>query len=253
MKVFFVGAGPGDPELLTVKAKKLLETCKVCIYAGSLVSAEVIALIPKDAEKHDSAKMNLNEIIEVFINANKRAIGVVRLHSGDPAIYGAIGEQMKALDDLGIEYEVIPGISSFQASAALLKKELTAPEVSQTIILTRMAGRTAAPAEQDLAILGKSRATLCVFLSVSKIDEMTEKLVGGYGEKAPVKVVYRASLPDQLVIHGTLSDIAKKVRAAKITKTAMIIVGWALDNNNAAVSRLYDKSFSHECRKAQQA
>ncbi|VAX21677.1 Cobalt-precorrin-4 C(11)-methyltransferase [hydrothermal vent metagenome] len=251
MKVFFVGAGPGDPELLTVKAKKLLEACNVCVYAGSLVSDEVIALIPTSSEKHDSATMNLNEIIEVFINASKRGLDVIRLHSGDPAIYGAIGEQMKRLDELGFEYEVIPGISSFQASAALLKKELTAPEVSQTIILTRVAGRTPAPAEQDLAILGKSRATLCIFLSVLKIDEMAQKLMGSYGKNAPVKVVYRASLPNQLVIHGTLFDIAEKVRAAKITKTAMIIVGWALDNNNEAVSKLYDKSFSHECRKAQ--
>lgn len=251
MKVFFVGGGPGNPELLTVKAKKLLETCKVCIYAGSLVSDEVIALIPIDSEKHDSAKMNLDEIIEVFINSNKRGVDVIRLHSGDPAIYGAIGEQMKALDELGIEYEVVPGVSSFQASAAVLKKELTAPEVSQTIILTRMAGRTPAPEEQDLEILGKTLATLCVFLSVSKIDELVQKLIGSYGETAPVSVVYRASWPDQLVIEGTLSDIAEKVRAAKITKTAMIIVGWALDNENEATSRLYDKSFSHDCRKAQ--
>ena len=250
MKVYFIGAGPGDPELLTVKARRLLETCKILVYAGSLVSDTVVALAPADAERHNSATMSLNEIVEVFVSARERGLDVARLHSGDPSIYGAIGEQMRTLDGLGIEYEVIPGVSSFQAAAAALKKELTAPEVSQTIILTRMAGRTPVPEEQDLAVLGKSRATLCVFLSVSKISEVAEKLTDSYGADAPVSVVSRASWPDQRIVRGTLYDIAGKVSEAGIEKTAMIIVGRALDDGAEAVSRLYDESFSHEYRKA---
>lgn len=250
MKVSFVGGGPGDPELLTIKAKRLLESCKVCIYAGSLVSDEVVAMIPDSAEKHNSAGMSLDDTVSVFKNASDKGIDVIRLHSGDPSIYGAIGEQMRELDRLGIDYEVIPGVSSFQAAAAAVKKELTAPEVSQTIILTRAAGRTPVPDEQDLALLGKSKATLCVFLSISKIGDVTDKLKESYGETCPVKVVYRASWPDQEIIDGTLEDIHERVKARGITKTAMIIVGWALDNGNEAVSKLYDKTFSHEYRKS---
>ncbi len=250
MKVYFVGGGPGDPELMTIKAGRLIESCKVCIYAGSLVSDEVIAMIPDNAEKHDSAKMNLDDTSKVIKNASDNGADVVRLHSGDPSIYGAIGEQMRELDKLNIDYEVVPGVSSFQASAAAVKKELTAPEVSQTIILTRIAGRTPVPDEQDLALLGKSKATLCVFLSVSKIGDVADKLKESYGAACPVKVVYRASWPDQQIIEGTLIDIHERVKARAITKTAMIIIGWALDDGNEAVSKLYDKNFSHEYRKS---
>ncbi|HEB72162.1 MAG TPA: precorrin-4 C(11)-methyltransferase [Nitrospirae bacterium] len=250
MKVYFVGGGPGDPELMTIKAERLIKSCKVCIYAGSLVSDEVIAMIPDNAEKHDSAKMNLDDTSKVIKNASDNGADVVRLHSGDPSIYGAIGEQMRELDKLNIDYEVVPGVSSFQASAAAVKKELTAPEVSQTIILTRIAGRTPVPDEQDLALLGKSKATLCVFLSVSKIGDVADKLKESYGAACPVKVVYRASWPDQQIIEGTLIDIHERVKARAITKTAMIIIGWALDDGNEAVSKLYDKNFSHEYRKS---
>lgn len=250
MKVFFVGAGPGDPELMTIKAKRLVESSKVCIYAGSLVSGEVIAMIPDNAQKHDSAKMSLDDTSRVIKDASAKGVDVIRLHSGDPSIYGAIGEQMRELDKLRIDYEVVPGVSSFQASAAAMKKELTAPEVSQTIILTRIAGRTPVPDEQDLALLGKSKATLCVFLSVSKIGDVADKLIESYGAACPVKVVYKASWPDQQIISGTLKDIHQQVKARGITKTAMIIIGWALDDGNEAVSRLYDKAFSHEYRKS---
>jgi precorrin-4/cobalt-precorrin-4 C11-methyltransferase len=250
MKVYFVGGGPGDPELLTIKAERLLKGCRCCVYAGSLVSPEIVSILPEDAEKHDSAGLALEEIIDVCRDAQERGIDVVRLHSGDPSIYGAIREQMNELDKLGIEYEVVPGVSSFQASAAALKTELTAPELAQTIILTRAGGRTPVPPEQELSELGRTKATLCVFLSVQKIEEVTEKLVPHYGDDCPAAVVYRASWPDQLVVKGTLADIAEKVKAAGIKKTAMIVVGRAL-SREVAVSKLYDRTFSHGCREAQ--
>ncbi len=244
MKVYFVGAGPGDPELLTVKARRLLERCRVCVYAGSLVSPEVVGLLPVDAEKHDSAGMNLEEITAVFTRARDADRDVVRLHSGDPSIYGAIREQMNALDREGIEYEVIPGVSSFQAAAAALRTELTAPEVSQTVILTRTAGRTPVPDHQDLATLGASRGTLCIFLSVRGIADAADALKGSYGSDCPAAVVYRASWPDQKIIRGTLADIAEKTETEGVTKTAMIVVGWALGREGPA-SKLYDPKFSH--------
>jgi precorrin-4/cobalt-precorrin-4 C11-methyltransferase len=250
MKVYFVGAGPGDPELLTIKAERLLKSCRLCIYAGSLVSPEVISLLPETAERHDSAALALEEIIELCRDAQSRGIDVIRLHSGDPAIYGAIREQMNELDKLGVEYEVVPGVSSFQATAAALKVELTAPEVAQTIILTRAGGRTPVPPEQDIEILARTRATLCIFLSVHKLEEVSAKLSIHYGEDCPAAVVYRASWPDQTEVVGTLADIAKKVKAAGIKKTAMIVVGWALSRDIAA-SKLYDRAFSHGCREAQ--
>lgn len=249
MKVFFVGAGPGDPDLLTVKAKRLLETCSVCIYAGSLVSPEVVALIPADAEKHDSAGLSLDQLIAICKDAHTRDVDVVRLHSGDPSIYGAIGEQMSRLDAVGIDYEVVPGVSSFQAAAAALRTELTAPEVAQTIILTRTSGRTPLPEEQKLDKLAQTRATLCIFLSIHKIQKVADTLAIYYGTDCPAAVVYHASWPDQMVFRGTLSDIAGQVEAAEITSTAMIVVGQALSRANAA-SKLYDSAFSHGFREA---
>ncbi|XHR30786.1 MAG: precorrin-4 C(11)-methyltransferase [Chthoniobacteraceae bacterium] len=250
MKVIFVGAGPGDPELLTRKAARLLESCRCCIYAGSLVAPEVIALIPAEAEKHDSAGLTLAQTTEICRRAAERGIDVIRLHTGDPAIYGAIREQMAELDQLGIAYEVVPGVSSFQAAAAALKTELTAPEVAQTIVLTRVSGRTPVPPGQELEKLAQSGSTLCLFLSVHKIAELARTLAGPYGEDCPVGVVYRASWPDERLVSGTLADIAAKVEAAGIGKTAMIIVGRALERHGAA-SRLYDATFSHGYRQAE--
>lgn len=251
MKVYFVGAGPGDPGLLTVKAKGLIENCNCCIYAGSLVSPEVIGLIPSDAKSYDSSKMTLEEIVAIYKEAKGKNIDVVRLHTGDPSIYGAILEQMSALDELGVDYEVVPGVSSFQAAAAALKAELTAPEKSQTIILTRIAGRTPVPKEQDLGELAKSGATLCIFLSAQDMAGVVEKLVVHYGRGCPAAVVYRASWPDEKVIKGTLADIAQKTEENGIKKTAMIIVGRALEREGAT-SKLYDKNFSHGYRKARE-
>lgn len=252
MKVYFVGAGPGDPELLTVKAMRMLAACRCCIYAGSLVSPGVLALLPAGAQKHDSAALTLAQTTALCAAARERGVDVIRLHSGDPSIYGAIREQMNELDKLGIDYEVVPGVSSFQAAAAALKTELTAPEVSQTIILTRSAGRTPLPPEQELDRLAQARATLCIFLSVQRIDDLAKALARHYGADCPAAVVHRASWPDQRILRGTLADIAAQVNAAQVGKTAMIIVGKALARDIPA-SRLYAASFSHEYRKGSDA
>ena len=247
MKVFFVGAGPGDPELLTVKAARLLSNCRICIYAGSLVSPGVMDIVSESAERHDSAAMSLDEIIGVCCDAKEKNIDVVRLHSGDPSIYGAIREQMNKLDRLGILYEVVPGVSAFQAAAAALRAELTAPEVAQTIILTRTGGRTPMPKEQELENLARLQATLCIFLSGHKIDEVVATLRSSYGGDCPCAVVYHASWPDQKIIEGTLNDIAGKVRGADIGQTSVIIVGRALGRDIPA-SKLYDAAFTHKFR-----
>ena len=247
MIVHFVGAGPGDPELLTRKAERLLKSCRICIYAGSLVSPDVLSLLPEQAERHDSAGMSLDEVIAVCREARDRGIDVVRLHSGDPAIYGATREQMDALDALGIPYDVCPGVSAFQAAAASLCTELTAPEISQTIVLTRTAGRTPLPAEQELDRIARTRATLCIFLSVGKIAEVAARLTSHYGPECPAAVVYRASWPDEQVIRGTLADIAARTEAAGIRSQALIVVGRALSRNLPA-SKLYDAAFTHGFR-----
>lgn len=252
MKVYFVGAGPGDPELLTRKAERLLRTCRCCIYAGSLVSPEVRSLIPEGAEKFDSAGLSLERIIAICSQAREKGLDVIRLHSGDPSIYGAIGEQMHALDRLGIAYEVIPGVSSFQAAAAALKTELTAPEVSQTIILTRTSGRTPLPKEQELDSLARSKATLCIFLSVDQMETIAQTLILHYGATCPAAVVYRASWPDQKLIRGTLEDLPDRVRAEGIRKTALILVGPALGAWQTA-SKLYDQEFTHGFRQANES
>ncbi len=249
MKVYFTGAGPGDVELLTVKAQRLITHCQCCIYAGSLVNPQILALLPATAEKHDSAAMDLGEILAVIKAARDRDVDVVRLHTGEPAIYGAIGEQMDALDELGIAYEQVPGISSFQAAAAAICAELTAPEIAQTVILTRTPGRTPMPAAEDIARLAASRATLCIFLSTGKIAELTATLAGHYGSDCPATIVFHASWPDQKVLRGTLADIAAAADAAGLTKTAMILVGWALKRPYGRASKLYDKTFTHEYRK----
>lgn len=249
MIVHFVGAGPGDPELLTKKAERLLRSCRVCVYAGSLVSPEVLALIPAEAERHDSARMSHDEVVAVYGDAKARGIDVVRLHSGDPSIYGATREQMNALDALGVSYDVCPGVSAFQAAAASLCTELTAPEISQTVVLTRTAGRTPLPEEQEIDRIARTHATLCLFLSVAKIGEVAETLAGHYGSDCPAAVVHRASWPEERIIRGTLADIAAKTEAAGIGATAMIVVGRALSRDVPA-SKLYDPAFSHGFRKA---
>ncbi len=252
MKVYFVGAGPGDPELLTLKAERLLRNCAICIYAGSLVSPAVVGLIPPEAEKHDSARLSLEEIVSLFRKAQAADRDVLRLHSGDPSLYGAIGEQMDALDELAIPYEVVPGVSSFQAAAAALRTELTAPEISQTVILTRTSGRTPLPETQELSCLAAAKATLCIFLSVQKMGEIADQLIPHYGPQCPVAVVHRASWPEQQIIRGTLADIAGRSEVARLKSTTMIIVGQAL-SRGLPVSKLYDDSFTHGFREGKES
>lgn len=248
MKVFFVGAGPGDPELLTRKAERLLRSCRCCVYAGSLVNPEILDLVPAQAARHDSAALSLEEIVAVFRAAHAEDMDVVRLHSGDPSIYGAIGEQMRELDRLGVAYEVVPGVSSFLGAAAALRVELTAPEISQTVVLTRAEGRTPVPEGQELERLAATRATLCIFLSIHSVEALARTLVPHYGEACPAAVVYHASWSDQAIVRGTLADIAERSLAAGIRRTALLLVGPALSPPPTA-SKLYDREFSHGYRR----
>lgn len=246
--VHFIGAGPGDPELLTIKGKRLIDEADVIIYAGSLVNPAVLKDAKKDAAIYNSAGMTLEEVIRVIKEAEEQGKQAVRVHTGDPAIYGAHREQMDELDKLGIAYDVIPGVSSFLATAAALKKEYTLPGVSQTVILTRMEGRTPMPEKEKLADLAKHQATMIIFLSVGQMEELAKQLMTSYPSTTPVAVVYKASWEDQKIVTGNLTDIAQKVKAAGITKTALTVVGDFL-GDEYELSRLYDKHFTHEFRK----
>jgi len=252
--VYFVGAGPGDAELITVKGARLLREAEVVVFAGSLVDRELVRTYAPLAEIHDSAGMTLAETTRVLAEAVAADRRAVRLHTGDPAIYGAIQEQMAELDKLGIGYAVVPGVTSAFAAAAALKQELTLPEISQTVIITRLAGRTPVPEQERLSEIARIGATLVIYLSVSMIDQVVgELLQGAYTEATPVAVVAKASWPDEQSVEGTLADIATKVQGAGIGKQAVIIVGDVLKARReglAAVSKLYDADFSHECRSA---
>ena len=247
-KVYFVGAGPGDPELISIKGKRIIDEADVIIYAGSLVNKEVLRDVKKGAFIYNSASMNLDEVIEVTKNAVFSGKMVARVHTGDPSIYGAIREQMDRLDEYNIEYEVIPGISSFLAIAAVLKKEYTLPAVTQTLILTRMEGRTPVPDKERIEELAKHRATMIIFLSIGAIDELAARLKTGYAENTPVAVVYKASWEEQKIVRGNLNNIARLVKEAGISKTALVVVGDFL-GDEYELSKLYDKNFSHEYRK----
>ena len=244
--VYFIGAGPGDVDLITVKGRDILAKADVVIYAGSLVAKEHMDYCKEGALIYNSAKMTLEEVIEVM-NDNKDKV-IVRLHTGDPAIYGAIKEQMDELEKLNIKYEVVPGVSSFTAAAAAIKRELTLPRVTQTIILTRIEGRTPVPESEDLEKLAQVGATMCIFLSISMIDKVVEKLRRGYRRNVPIAIVERATWDNERSIIGTLDDIVDKVKEANITKCAQILVGDFIDCNYEK-SLLYDKHFTHMFRK----
>jgi precorrin-4/cobalt-precorrin-4 C11-methyltransferase len=243
-----MGAGPGDPELITLKAVRALRRADVVIYAGSLVNREILEYAPEDAEVHNSAHMDLEEITDIMVEACSTGKTVARVHTGDPSIYGAIKEQIRVLEKNSIPYTIIPGVSSVFAAAAALNTELTLPEVSQTVIITRPAGRTPVPPGEDLEELAVHGSTMCIFLGVHMIGDVAEKLMTHYPPDTPVAVVKRASWPDEEVVRGTLSDIAERVRAAGISKTAMIIVGRVLEPGDFKASKLYDAGFSHEYR-----
>jgi len=248
-KVVFIGAGPGDVELLTIKGYKIIQKADVIIYAGSLVNPKILEYNENDAKIYNSASMNLNETTEVIKNACFEGKLVARVHTGDPSIYGAIAEQIRELKKLNINYEVIPGVSSVFGSAAALETELTLPEVSQTVIITRPEGRTPKPKGESLASLSKHHATMCIFLGVSMIDKVVDELLVGYEKDTPIAVVKKATWPDQEILRGTLGDIVSKVHDANFTKTSMIIVGDVLDTNaDFNPSKLYDKDFKHEYR-----
>jgi precorrin-4/cobalt-precorrin-4 C11-methyltransferase len=246
--VYFVGAGPGDPELLTVKGAKLLMGADVVIYTGSLVKEKALGYCKQDAEVLNSASMDIAEIMDAVIKASRAGRLVVRLHTGDPSLYGALREQADILDEEDVPYEVVPGVSSAFAAAAAIKRELTVPEVTQTVIFTRMEGRTPVPPAEKLSALAAHGSTICIFLSIAMIDKVVEELKAGYPPTTPVAVVYRASWEDELTVTGTLADIAVKVREAGITKHAMIIVGEAIGSGSARRSKLYDREFSHSFR-----
>lgn len=248
VKVFFVGSGPGDPELITVKGMRLLKDADLVIYAGSLVREKVLEFCGKNPVIKNSASMSLGEITSMMIAAAKEGKLVVRLHTGDPSLYGALREQADALEKEGVAYEVVPGVSSAFASAAALKRELTLPGVTQTVIFTRMEGRTPVPEKERLSELARHNATMCIFLSVSMMDEVVNELLKGYGAATPVAVVYRASWEDESIVKGTLGDIAGKVSEAGIKRQAMIIVGEAIGDEPGENSRLYDPGFSHGWR-----
>ena len=250
--VYFVGAGAGDPELLTLKGKRLIDHADTLIYAGSLVNPEVLAGRKPSSKVYDSAGMTLEEVLAVMKETEQAGGTTVRVHTGDASIYGAIREQLDALDKLGIAHEVVPGVSSFLAAAAAMQKEYTLPEVTQTVILTRMEGRTPVPERERIEELAKHRATMVIFLSVGRIAELAERLKTAYPETTPVAVVYKASWPDETIVTGTLADIAEKVQAAGITKTALVTIGDFL-GDRYALSKLYDKTFTHEYRQGKDA
>jgi precorrin-4/cobalt-precorrin-4 C11-methyltransferase len=248
--VRFVGAGPGDPELITVKGKKCIEEADIVIYAGSLVNRELLKGCKPGAEVFDSAGMTLEQVLDVMEKGAASGKSIARVHTGDPSVFGAIREQMDALERRNIEYEIIPGVSSFLAAAAALKKEYTLPGVSQTVILTRMEGRTAVPDTEKIEALAAHKATMAIFLSAGMLEELAAALKTGYGDETPAAVVYKASWPEQKIIRGTVGDIAGKVKKEGIRKTALVVVGDFL-GDEYELSKLYDRSFSHEYRSAE--
>ncbi|MGQ0794763.1 MAG: precorrin-4 C(11)-methyltransferase [Nitrosopumilaceae archaeon] len=248
-KVYFVGCGPGDPDLITLKAKKLIQDADVVVYSGSLIPQEIIKLCNK-AKLHDASKLVREEIFDILKTGAKKGKLVIRLHDGDPSIYGAIREQTDNLKKEGIEFEIIPGITSFLASAAALGSELTLPGVTQTIIITRAESRTRVPKQERITDLARHKATMIFYLSIHLLSDIVKQVLeGGYSKYTPIAVVYRASWKDQKIIIGTLNDITKKIRDQKITRTAIIIIGDVINPKSYEYSRLYDKTFSHGFRK----
>lgn len=244
-----VGAGPGDPDLLTVKGAELLRQADVVIYAGSLVNPALLELTKPSCQLHNSASLTLDEVVAIVKQAHAAGKAIVRLHSGDPSLYGAIYEQIDRYRSLGIPFAVVPGVSSFSAVAAALEAEYTLPGTSQTLILTRLAGRTPVPESEALASLARHQASMAIFLSVQMIEQVVQQLLTAYPRTTPTAVVYRASWPDQIILRGTLATIAEQVRTAGLTRTALIVVGRFL-GDDYQLSNLYHENFSHAFRSA---
>ena len=249
MTVYFIGAGPGAPDLITVRGLRLIERCPVCLYAGSLVPEEIVAAAPEDALVMDTAPMDLGAIIAEMEQAHKAGQDVARVHSGDPSIYGATAEQMRRLDALGIDYEIVPGVPAFAAAAAAMKTELTLPEIAQTVIVTRTAGKASAmPKGEELERLGATGATLAIHLSIRNLVHIREALAPHYGEDCPVVIAYRATWPDEKYIRTTLAEMRDAVRAEKITRTALVLVGPVFGDVTFRDSDLYNADYSHVLR-----
>ncbi|URM90734.1 precorrin-4 C(11)-methyltransferase [Streptomyces sp. MRC013] len=249
MTVYFIGAGPGAADLITVRGARTLASCRVCLYAGSLVPEELLAECPPDARLVDTARMDLDAITAELVAAHAAGHDVARLHSGDPSVFSAVAEQMRRLDAAGVPYEVVPGVPAFAAAAAALKRELTVPTVGQTVILTRIARQaTPMPEGEDLATLGRSGALLVLHLAARYVDRVVAELVPNYGEDCPAAVVAMASRPDEVVLRGTLADIAARTKAAGVTRTAVIIVGRTLAATEFRDSHLYSPERDrHSC------
>lgn len=251
MTVYFIGAGPGAADLITVRGLRLIEKCPVCLFAGSLVPADIVAAAPDDAVVMDTAPMHLDQIVDEMKKAHLDGLDVARVHSGDPSIYGAIAEQMRRLDALGIDYEVVPGVPAFAGVAAKLKTELTLPEIAQTVIVTRTGMKASSmPEREQLEILGQSGATLAIHLSIRNLDYVRTALTPHYGGDCPVVIAYRATWPDELYIRTTLAEMKQEVRKAKLTRTALIMVGPVFGDVQYRDSALYDAGYAHVLRNA---
>jgi len=249
-KVYFVGAGPGDPELLTLKGRRLMKQADVIVYTGSLTPRSILNYANPNARTYDSAIMHLDQIVSLIARNVKQGRRVVRLCAGDPSLYGAIQEQIDVLRSLQIDCELVPGVSSFLAAAASLGRELTLPSVSQTVIITRPGGRTPALRSESIKALAKHGATMIIFLGVQQIRKLCKELIeGGYPKNTPIAILYKVSWPEEAIIKGTISDVAEKVVRSRISKTAIIIVGRILSEGGYSRSKLYDPLFTHSRRK----
>jgi len=249
MTVYFIGAGPGAPDLITVRGLKLIEACPVCLYAGSLVPEEIVAAAPEDALVKDTAPMNLDEIMADIMVAHEAGQNVARVHSGDPSIYGATAEQMRRLDAANVDYEIVPGVPAFAAAAAAMKTELTLPEIAQTVIVTRTGMKASSmPKGEELEVLGQSGATLAIHLSIRNMDYIRDTLTPYYGADCPVVIAYRATWPDEKYFKTTLTEMKEIVREHKITRTALIMVGPVFGQNEFRDSDLYNPEFAHVLR-----
>ena len=248
MKVYIIGAGPGDPELITQKGARLIRACPIVLYTGSLVPREVLNCASPTAKIMDSSGMTLEDICKVFQSAKDNGDDLARVHTGDPSLYGSTAEQIRKLQEMKISYEIIPGVSSFSAAAAALGKELTLAELSQTVIISRAEGRTPMPKEEQLGKLASHHATLVLFLSITLMKKVCRELIPHYGEDCPIAVVHRASMKDQKILQGTLGDIIPKWEASGIRSQSIILVGRILTSEDFADSRLYSSDFFHRFR-----
>ena len=249
MVVYFIGAGPGDPDLITVKGRKLIERCPLCLYAGSLVPQEVVSFAPRNAQIIDSAPLTLSKIIDLMNNASKKGHDVARVHSGDPSIYGAIDEQIRHLKQLNISYEIVPGVPAFAAAAAAIGQELTIPDVAQSLIVTRTSMKsTAMPKGEELETLAKSGTTIAIHLSVRNTLYIQRTLIPIYGKDCPAVIAYRVGWPDQEIIHTSLEHLKQEIKAAKFTRTVLILIGKVFGLPDGSDSKLYDPQHVHILR-----